>query len=100
MTDRHSFNIKIIDIECHIPYIEETYPQIKRHAAGKHLGETMHDIANAFAAKLEQAFDAKESTISKPTQERNYWLVYVPIQGGLNNSASKVCISFCIIQHQ
>ena len=100
MTDRHGFVIKIIDIECHTPYIEETYRKIKRLAAGIHSGETLHDVAFAFAAKLQLAFDAKESTISKPNPERNYWLVYVPIEGGLDNSESKVCISFYVIQHQ
>jgi hypothetical protein len=100
MTDRHSWDIEIIDIDFHIPYIEETYQQIKRNAAGRHFGESMHDVANAFAKKLEQAFNAEGSTISEPFPERNYWLVYVPIQGGFDNSESKVCISFYVIQHQ
>jgi len=100
MTDKHGFIIEVIDIECHTPYIEETYPKIKRLAAGIHSGETMYDIASAFAAKLQLAFDAKESTISKPNPERNYWLVYVPIHGTFDNSESKVCISFYVIQHQ
>ena len=100
MTDRHGFVIEIIDIEYHTPYIQATDPQIRKLAAGRHSGETLYDIAAAFAAKLQQTFDAKESTISKPNPERNYWLVYVPIQGGLDNSVSKVCISFYVSQHQ
>lgn len=100
MMDGHNFVIKIIDIEFHIPYIEETYSKIKRLAAGRYSGETMHDVANGFAAKLQQAFDAEISTISEPNSERNYWLIFVPIQGGLDNSESKVCISFYVIQDQ
>lgn len=100
MMERHNYVIKIKDIELHIPYIEETYNKIKRLAAGGYFSQTMHDVANCFAAKLQRAFNAEISTISKPNSERNYWLIYVPIQGGLDNSESKVCFSFYVIQDQ
>ena len=96
--NKHNFVIEIEDIEFHIPYIEETYNRIKKLAAGRYSGETMHEAANGFAAKLQRAFDTEISTISKPNPERNYWLIFVPIQANIDNSESKVCISFYVIQ--
>ena len=100
MMDGHNFVIKIIDIEFHKPYIEETCSKIKRLAAGRYSGETMHDVANGFAAEFQQAFDTEISTISKPTPERSYWLIFVPIKREIDNSESKACISFYVIQDQ
>ena len=100
MVNRHNFVIKIKDIEFHKPYIEKIYNRIKKLAAGKYSGETMHEVANSFAAQLQRTFDAEILTISEPNLERNYWLIFAPIQGGLDNSESKVCISFYVIQDQ
>ena len=98
MSDKSKFVIKIKDIELHTPYTEDTYSKVKRLAAQKYSGKTMLDVANAFAAKLQQAFDAIESTVSESNPERNYWLVNVPIHRRFDNSESRVCISFYVTQ--